>query len=249
MLSRVAWCCSVRLVKRFALKLVRPVVFCVALSGSCRPFAECLQGSPHRALGADPFPRLVLTSPFGSRPRRRHCPYVVEAAVGCLASSTRGVRFTAAITHEPPCYVTLRREAPQRPPRGSSVRLSGPQDAAVGSWRSPTPSARAACSPSTSATYREARLGGRPPTSPGRGGPGDHHAVPRSRPRPVRPPDHDIRARRGRLVAARRPGQHERSRFSRPASRSRPYGFGSVVSGVTCIVARGGAASTGGCSG
>jgi hypothetical protein len=41
--SRVVWCCSVRLGKRFALKLVRPVGFCVVLSGGVR-LQKCLQG-------------------------------------------------------------------------------------------------------------------------------------------------------------------------------------------------------------
>jgi hypothetical protein len=35
-LSRVVWWCCVRVGKRFALKLVRPVGFCVVLSGSVR---------------------------------------------------------------------------------------------------------------------------------------------------------------------------------------------------------------------
>ena len=36
MLSRVAWCWSVRLSKRFALNVVRPVRSCVVLSGGVR---------------------------------------------------------------------------------------------------------------------------------------------------------------------------------------------------------------------
>ena len=98
-LSRAAWCWSVRLGERFIPNVVRPVGFCVVLFWR-RPFAECLQGGPRRAPDAEPCSRLVWTS---------------DASYTCQEMSTEPVQSGQGESLELPVEELLRRARPLPP--------------------------------------------------------------------------------------------------------------------------------------